>query len=483
MFDPPATSSTPLAKNANGQSGGAAVRCDDSFEDSMESPFDRMDRKLRDGLRIGQDDYGLGMGVGSDGTSDMPTPSLPSGYDLPDLQAGSTFDSNRTGMGMGDVSTGTVERPSSSSTPRAGYSNGNGSKGKAKDTSRNPFDTKWNGITDLRTTPLNAKFAKFDPKAHANANSKPAAPVFNPAAFDDDDDDDNIQLNMSPPVTMHFSLPPRAQAMVSAAKTPKKEVPVIPVNAVLDDLMEEITGGYVPSPRLPTPEGLGRYSVLPGQLPLQPRENADDQGRYEHEAYSLALGHVGSPLARKSMANTSFGSDDALGVGAPSAGSNVVYEDDDSFDDDSFDSDGVPMPMPVGSEGAGSGAMEVGEDDSYMTNTPGPSHRNYQGDFSTTALGLQSGGGDRDVGDTSEAGQIFGGPRPGARENYIPGYGGSGNGGGGGGGNGQVGGVGEPPRFSIMQLDEMMTFHGGRLEDAAGREVEESPLIKLGGRR
>ena len=384
MFPPGAVSSTPRA--AGGVGGGAG---DESWEDSMESPFDRLDRRLRDDLRI--EGYA---------SSDAPTPSLPSGYNLPD----STY---------GDVSTGTVEPVDLPSMARPKGDDGDTPKPMR---TRNPFSTatdsnanatsstssnpQWNGITDLRSTPLNARFSKSKPKP-------------GPSASELDDSDDDIHLNMSPPVTMNFTLPPRAQAVNAAGRTPVKSAAGVgegKARMILDDLMEEMERGYEPSPRMPTPEGLGRYSVLPHEL---------GQGRSLFDPSRSNSYRANAP--RKSVANTSFGSDGVLE--SQSQPTQVYNDDDDSFDvDDSFDS-----------PGQGPSQYYVAQPDN-------------QQDIS----GISSNGGMSPT--TSEAGMIFGGqPKRGPGEGA----------------------------FSLMKPDEMMTYHGGRLEDA---ELAESPTNPMGGR-
>lgn len=383
----------------------------------MGSPFDRLDRKLRDELRIGDE--------GGYASSDAPTPSLPSGYDLPGLGNGdSTY---------GNVSTGTVESVDLARAPLSVQ----GSRIEGGDTpkaarQRNPFasatgsnvnsQASWNGIADLRSTPLNARFAKPKPLLVPSDQRTTQRPHVNL-----DDSDDDIRLNMSPPVTMTFNLPARAQAVLAAGRTPIKSnrKPLEKegeARMILDDLMEEMERGYEPSPRMPTPDGLGRYSIVPGELASGSggRMLFSDGGGGE-ETYHPT---------RKSMANTSFGSDGVVeGTSHPPAG--VYNDDEDSFDvEDSFDSPTTAGPSHYTQGHGERAAAQV--DDSYISMSP----------------------------NTSEAGMIFGGP---PQQNGRMGRG----------------------RFSLMKPDEMMTFHGGRLEDAAGRDMQDSPthaVLKGAGR-
>ncbi|CAD6573192.1 MAG: DASH complex subunit ask1 [Tremellales sp. Tagirdzhanova-0007] len=422
MFQTGPTSSTP---RAGGGGIGATGAGDESWEDSMESPFDRVERRLREELRIGETD-----GYAS---SDAPTPSLPSGYDLPGLDG----NGNST---YGDVSTGTVE-PVDISRPLVAAPRGRvapvSSQSFLEQTDtpkaakqRNPSNhatmpnsnsNSWNGITDLRSTPLNARFTKPMIKADSKAGPSTSGIPHPKPSFDDSDDD--VRLNMSPPVTMTFNLPPRAQAVFNIARTPAKSVgPARPLEKegearmILDDLMEEMERGYEPSPRMATPEGLGRYSIVPAELGLP-------QGRTLFDTSGDGDGNdphpYQSPLPRKSMANTSFGSDGILDQTQAQDLQPIYNDDEDSFDvDDSFDS-----PVPTGP----TGYTSTQADDSDLSMSP----------------------------NTSEAGIIFGGPA------QKPGLGRAG--------------------FSLMKPDEMMTYHGGRLEDAAGRELMDSPTHALRG--
>lgn len=384
VFGNGATASTPLRPKHAG--------VNNSWESSVESPFDKNERMLRD-MRIGGGDS-------YEESSDVPTPSLPTGYSLSGIardSLGSTSKSKSSSAADDSLLSSPAAR-ASSSTPKAG---------------------RVAHVTDLRNTPLNAKFPAHKAKASAHkSSSRPRS--YYPPGFDFDDSDDEIVTGMSPPRTMNFgTLPPRAQAIQAAAreKTPKKDSDA---QAILQDLLSDIDN-YQPSPKMPTPENFKRYSLLPEEMGPGPAQ----------QLFASA-----QQMPRKSMANTSFGSDI---VTQPPQGAQLIG--DDSFDqDDSFSSDGsgtVPPPADYRS------------DISYMTNTPG---RPGVGDFSTT---MQPGGDRGDMRDT----EVFGPPS--------------------GGGVGRQGGA----PFEIMKQDEMYTFHGGRLEDAAGEEVDRTPLRGLGKQR
>ena len=412
MFDPPGgmVSSTPMP----GRTMGGENR---SWEDSMESPFDRMDRKLRDELRL---DQGYA-------ESDMPTPSLPSGYSL---QALDNVDRSY------DFSTGTVEPvdiPRHQSVPQqpapANTAPGAGAGGdtpKAKKTEH----TRWNGVTDLRTTPLNAKFAK-----PAKASVRPPKPSLanTMAELSMDDSEDDIKMTMSPPVTMTFTLPPRAQAVFNTSRTPVKQAAsTVSSNSkkdgearmILDDLMEEM--GNEDSPHMPTPEAFGRYSVVPEELGPGRRLFGNDE-------QDTAPGPSRLGTSRRSLANTSYGSD----ILDQSVHPTPIYDNpdaDDSFEDqdDSFDS--------------GYGAtIQQQPQSSYSQHSHVPPDDETYGDITVSS-----------VGDISEAGKIFGGGGPS--------QGGSGG------------------QFNLMRQEEIDTFFGGKLEDAAGRDVRLSPTYAHGHR-
>ena len=362
----PATSSTPLPGRTHQQ--------DRSWEDSMESPFERMDRKIED-LKW-DDNYAE--------SSSAATPSLPSGYSMPKYS---------TGDSSYDVSTGTVEP---ADLPRPSHFQGSNTP-KAQQTSK-----KWDGITDLRHTPLNAKFGQHKAKQSQSKSSLHSN-------FDDlslDDSDDDIKMMMSPPVTMKFALPPRVSAIMDLAKTPQKGTSTQSADKqgearmIVDDLLEAMSSD---SPAMPEPKEFGRYSIAPPGYDTS-RRLFDAEGSVGPNAAT----------ARQSMANTSYGSDiveDENNV-AP------TYGDEDSFDEDSFDSafgQTIRQDLP-------------------------PVDGEY-GDVTQS-----------DVGDLS-IDQVFGNP-----QKMLPGNRGN---------------------FNLLKQDEMLTFRGGKLEDAAGAEEFRSPTGHL----
>ncbi|WVF65720.1 hypothetical protein IAT40_000451 [Kwoniella sp. CBS 6097] len=492
IFDPPATSSTPLP------SGRGQGRINESWEDSLESPFEKLDRQLRSELKIGDkaEQYP------SDGTSsDMPTPSLPSGYSLPSMMSRDSSDFSQSQLDEGH-STGAVEpsqlssfttsnaaRPSSA-TPRA-----NRTALPAVSKSRsNPFGPDFNGIVDLRNTPLNPK-SKSSRSKRDKTTRPPKTSILPNVELDSSSDEDDLPFGMSPPVTMNFTLPPKAQAFNNIAKTPGKSFGSKPgpgvaearhdegerqAKHILDDLFEEMSTEL--SPRMATPDGLGRYSIVPGGE-LQPGEgrmlfsasSAQNASGSLNVFGAIHEGNEGDnddddetyhrpPLGggRRSMANTSFGSDVVeLPVGQ-------VFSADDSIDpDDSYDSDGHDeYSHPPTNTGSGMGS--VGEP--MMSSVPYslPTHDNFiQGDMSYASS-------EGDITTTSEAGAIFGRQPPvQARGNAVPPrYSQA---------PGTLAGLNQAGSrqslFELRKTDEIHTYHGGRLEDAAGEDVALSPTL------
>ena len=435
-------SSTPLSGDA---ARAARQVADESWDDSLESPFDRVERQLH-GLNLRED------------SSDAPTPSLPSGYSLPAIPNRSLTESpelppNSFNAGLVNDSMGspdslemtpkapsrTVPRPQSQQQPQSRQPQSNA----------NPFSTtQWNGIADLRTTPLNA----FKVKGKGRAPKPSLANTIDELRAMDAMD--QHELAMSPPVTMTWNLPPRAQGIFNVGRTPVKgssgarsskvaggargQQEEVGARRILDDLMEEMQQGYEPSPRMPTPDGLGRYSIMPSDLNgvgkrlFEPEIKA---GSSSHPAGGRARPSA-SRATRRSMANTSFGSD-------------ILDEAPDQptpiNEDDSYDGDEPSIESTYGAttlhnmEGINMGGDLLG--DESMMSSPG-------------------GGVDGQT-QRSEAGMVFGSNESGEREPRVP---------------GKTRGT-----LSLYKVDEMSTFHGGKLLDAAGGEVRHSPIAAVRG--
>lgn len=211
---------------------------------------------------------------------------------------------------------------------------------------------------------------------------------------------------------MNFgALPPRVQAINAAVqnKTPRKAAEA---NTILQDLMSEMQD----SPDIPQPDFLGRYAT---------NATASSSGFNHSNSSPLAPFRDTGRETRKSLANTSYGSDIVT---------RPMGDDGDDSDSDSEDSDDSgTVPPPQG---------DYRSDISYTTNTPGATARYGNiGDFSTIHPGGSGRGGDDN--------EVFGNP--------APAKGGE--------------GTGQKPEFGLKKQEEMYTYMGGRLEDAEGTET------------
>ncbi|WVR09195.1 hypothetical protein IAU60_006257 [Kwoniella sp. DSM 27419] len=480
IFDPPATSSTPMP--AGKHSGGGRGGINESWEDSMESPFDRMDRKLRDDLKIGKE-----AGFGYEGTStDMPTPSLPSGYSLPSLGgANSTADFTDEGHSTGTVETSQLALAQAQQQGRKDALRPSSATPKANRNGSNPFGADFNGIADLRSTPLNPKSKSARVKTGEKGKDRarpPKVSILPDVDLDSSSDEDEFKYAYSPPVTMNFgALPDRAQAMMKVARTPGKSAGgrtgqgqgqslslsnegEKQAQDILDDLLEEMHS--VLSPRLATPEGLKRYSLLPGEIQPEgrllfpPASGASygaipEQVEGEDDTFhpSGAAQHHGG-ANRQSLADTSYGSDlgDEIQPGA------VYSVDEGSFADESFDSDdddGLSHPTTAtgtGTVGTVSSQPYSVHDYDHVIGGGGEGDLTY----------LSSEG---DITTTSEAGAIFGRQPSNPPLRQAP---------------PATSLAGREHAFELRRMDEMDTYHGGRLEDAAGNDVMSSPTHMVG---
>lgn len=414
FFDPPpGSASTPLRQRGRDE--------EDSYEDSLGSPFDRVDRQLS---RLSMD------------TGDAPTPSLPSGYSVP---GGRSPDSS--------PEYDSTLRFQAASTPRPAR---NAAAVREEEVSPTLHRSPATRLIDLTSTPLGTDFRPLAPSAHTGRSlfrlaPKPSTSTSQPARHLYDDDDD-IKLGMSPPVTMKFSLPPAAQSIVDRGTTPiKAHLPSGGQTARdLDDLIDNMSD-YEPSPRMPTPKDLRRYSVAPGDSDLEavrrlwnePVQASTSSAREPSSSPSPPPLRDPSPArrlfddstygahrTRRSLANTSFGSD--IEIQRDVTGR--IIGDDESIDvDDDFSEDDTAGYAAQAAQG-----FEF-VDNSYDSDASG-----YSAPRDTDTVG-------RGAGETS----LFGKPAPSGVQ----------------GGQGRWQGQGQG-RFSLHQQDEMVTYHGGRLEDA-----------------
>ncbi len=407
LFGHGAASSTPLAA----KSGRLAIEQDASWASSMESPFDRLDRKMREELRIGDEDV-----------SSQPTPSLPEGYTYASSRGAgheeeeyeeepsvliSRRDWDVSGVpSRSGVPTATATK-SKSATPKPLVQNilkanaqGSTKSPRRPHSSQNPFasaepstskaiptSNAWNGIADLRNTPLNPKIKR--PSAGPGSASR----IFDDD-FDDSEDDLTMGLGMSPPVTMNFTLPPR-----NLAKTPAKEA----AKLVLDHFMREVGGGGTPSPQMPTPPSFAKY----GRQMASPGTGRKlFRAALEEDAAALVEddGDVVASMAQEDSL-------DGAGMSAEQDQSADDIRGDETREDDTY--------HPGRHQAA-----------SYDQSAMSQQHHHEEADADTTdLLHLNS---NTLSPTTSEAGRVFGGPS------------GAGRGG-----------------FNLFGPDEMQTFHGG----------------------
>ncbi|GMK59309.1 hypothetical protein CspeluHIS016_0703240 [Cutaneotrichosporon spelunceum] len=372
FFDPAATS-TPMKDR------------DVSLDDSLGSPFDRLDRQLS---RL------------SITNTDEPTPSLPSGYDYDRSQSPDTTD---------EVGYDSTLRFHPGSTPRPARPDPD-----SPTAHRSPSTM----LLDITATPLGEKFSVLSPSARSmfrRANRSSAHPSSSTRKIVDDDDD--VKLDMSPPETMKFVLPATAQRILAVGTTPIKPSDF--------DLMDM---DYEPSPPMHIPEDLRRYSLAPEDLaadlaaarrefdaPVPGPSTQKDElptarrlfERQDTERLALDESTYGY-RPRRSLANTSYGSD--IEIQRDVTGR--IIGDDESIDDDADDS----------FDDTAGYAEQAAHGFEFVDNS-----------FDSDASGYPQGQ-DSFAGETS----LFGNPAPGSGA-----------------------------QFALHQQDEMVTYHGGRLEDAA----------------
>jgi DASH complex subunit ASK1 len=331
-------------------------------------------------------------------------------------------------------------------------------------------------LIDLTNTPFN--MAKYSRPAEREGDRRGAAPVPVRDLLEDSADD----FTRLPQASIKFTLPPRADAIYreARAKTPARGRDEDETTKKLSDLLADITSSFSPSPG-PIPAELRRYSIMPSDLgpgrklfdtsaadasrasksgasPAGSAGNSstnifaptkdnvfasDTTAEYETltQKYTVASTSAAfdpsspfnagpSQQPRHSVADTSFGSDDTTTVPRHMV---VADDSDDSFDDDTMQDLRGPAAQDAVAAAAG-----FAFDDSYMSDDESFIAQQGQGQGRGEYTDTMVGGGERTT-------EVFGRP---------------------GGGRGQ---------FALHQQDEMLTYHGGRLEDA------QQPATPLGG--
>lgn len=464
-------SSTPMGKRTKKTAGGSnpADVSNLSWDQasSMDSPFEALDRKLKENLQFADE---------IDHDRHAETPSLPSGYDdysgailggdaadrhpqrtsYEDYEEEPSVLINRTDDKQTSHSA-LAQTESASATPRAS------SHGKHFSlANQNPFlkenqvgavaegtprlskentREKWNGIADLRTTPLNIKTIRPTTSRPPSMKKPPLAPP--PAGvigkydltdtFEDDPEDD-LALDMSPPVTMNFGLPMR-----NLSRTPAKEA----ARLVIDDLMKEM-GGLSPSPGVPTPPAFAKYSAYNEHSPAI--SGSPSYSRSRNTQDRPLLGNNGN----ESEDGDLYEDDDATQRGdliqQEQEQEGISEIDQDHRQQSTFDEGASTVGMQRGGGNDEHGQTDSFADDSFDVPSSGgvqrqqPQYRALDdsvGETSTLELlrrSAQVGGADlmNFSPASSEAASVFGGPKTTRNQG-----------------------------FALMRPDEMETYHGG----------------------
>lgn len=314
----------------------------------------------------------------------------------------------------------------------------------------------WDGIADLRNTPLNPK---VQPRSHGKKVERTprqqqilrASGLQEGDTFGSDSDSDleDFPTGGTPPMTMNFGLPDRT----IVSKTPAKEA----AKAVIRNLMMDDEG--MDSPGMPTPPAFSRYGPGVGnasgdRFGASPRRNGGGLFAQELEQRGSGLergvGRLGlgsglgsdvdsplmgmtEPLPAAASSSSSHRPGQAVDpdvstVGMPKHRRSTVPQLD--FLDESFDDslDEMPLPaLPQGYVTENYGQAQVGQDSMV-------GHEDDGGEAEFTITEQQEQPEYQRAGEDGTTNEVFGGA-------------GSGKGGKGG--------------FALFGPDEMQTFHGG----------------------
>ncbi|KZO96935.1 hypothetical protein CALVIDRAFT_563569 [Calocera viscosa TUFC12733] len=473
----PAVSSTPLPGTALSSHhissdisrGGKSLSRspeEESWAASVESPFTKLDRQLRDDLRLDHENHpvqpyaqnaAMLSGYSSILSSDTDTPQhSPMHTNYPPSTVGSSTAGTIQPPAEPTVRTGASALQSAFAAPTdkekgkqkaerpALTDRTNGALLKnvlltnAQKTPRaalNPFrpaeeqGKRWNGIADLRV-PSPAK-------GHKHRTPKRGMPSLN-LPIDDDSDDDDLPPGMSPPVTMNFTLPAK-----KLARTPAKEVARLAVEGMTKGL-----GGDTPSPELEERNSYG-WEDQSAAHPTPPRRRPTASPAKVRASLAAGGSRLSALHPRVSDilqdGNVSFTSDDSSfdDFGSPPTqhlnyGGAAQHEDTFDSEGDSFSSVGS---APPGALAPMLGGRDVSVDDSFSSEDSFAPPRDAR-----VSLARPSAGGEEEE-------TVFGVGK-------------------------EDGGLGRPAQrrvtgFELLGRDQDdMTVHGGRVEDAA---VGESP--------
>lgn len=242
---------------------------------------------------------------------------------------------------------------------------------------RNPFMSqallesasarRWDGIADLRRTPLNPKMRKAASRASkaaggvgSSAKGAPVAPASS-SEWDSDEDDESLAWpeGMSPPVTMQFSVP-----QSKYLKTPAKEA----ARMVVDDLLRTV-GGSSPVVRAQARNlGSAERSSCPGGAvgtPLRKgpaarvRDGGPNKRRDSLPTPPTLTRKIGGPPPQPRLSTTPSMPPRAGGLapgptaasGAPqSAAAMLLDEGEDSLGDGMAGEDSLDVPEDLGTK-------------------------------------------------------------------------------------------------------------------------------------
>ncbi|PWN45633.1 hypothetical protein IE81DRAFT_363871 [Ceraceosorus guamensis] len=265
-----ARASSPLGTKVRGTAADADESASDASWAPVESPFERLKKEVESNLGASQADTSnatsilehhraerarqLASGADASSSEMAPPPRTSAAGGKTPKKGGATPLARRALLNSASPAK-TTALPRITATPRGAARRGNpfapasARKGMAEDQSGAlvPPESvrRWDGIADLRKTPLASSRKAFGGrimgKENAHSQGHQGEARQQTQANDDSDEDDEGSLalppGMSPPVTMRFSVP---QSRYS--KTPAKEA----ARMVVDDLLRTV-GGYSPS--------------------------------------------------------------------------------------------------------------------------------------------------------------------------------------------------------------------------------------------
>lgn len=314
-------SSTPLPRN-----NGADTNTQDqstTLPNSLESPFERLRRQIRE-----NDDDDLNFET-SNSTSILPSFSLPSASEAEavgagpgEIQANYSQVADDTHNYNDNQQTSSINFSLKHSTQQVQNEKENQDNDTSEKTPKkgkpinNPFGgPNWNGITDLRNTPLrtNNKASKFNFSSH-NYRQNDKDDIDS-----DEDDDDMLPPGMSPPQTMNFTMPKS-----KLSRTPAKEAAA----GIVDDILREAGQSKKKLSNLDT-------------LNVGDDDNEDDQDTLMHQGSFMTRNYskanefnpnVSSSSTTSSLDNTGI-HPQPLTLNAAAVMANI--QDDSDSDDDS----------------------------------------------------------------------------------------------------------------------------------------------------